>query len=251
MNVESPFLSTKKNPHNITWRRVRYAGQILLAGLALARCGSQPINMDAYNTVVAKEVQPTAVPRRGLFDSTVTPAEKNPVATSTPEINSNHMILFGLLELDNRQRLAIKPTEADVEFEIASSPNTVPPVFRNPFEGATISQIYDVNTDIGAKYGTSICLLLKDNQTTVCFNNVPVITAEVRKAFENKTALKSNTVIGTIGSAVKLPDYPQLLPDKAESTFRGLVSVSRSGSKIPLSNVLPAFTGRDTRNDPK
>ncbi len=83
------------------------------------------------------------------------------------------------------------------------------------------------------------------------FNNVPIISAEVQEAFKNKTLLDSNVVIGTIGSAVKLPNYPQLLPDQVQSTFRGLVSASRAGNKIPLSDVIPAFSARDTRNDPK
>ncbi len=125
MNVERQKPTKKNRTTSPNWQRIRHTGRILLFGLSLTACGS-PINMDTYSTVVAREEQPTATPRRGLFDTTAIPLEKTPAATSTPEIDPNHKILFGLIELDNQQRLAIRATTADVEFEIGSSPNATP-----------------------------------------------------------------------------------------------------------------------------
>lgn len=238
-------------------RRLTQAGELTTIAILLAQCG-QPISMTSHQTVVAQEKQaqqqqqqqtPAETPQDVVIKRPTPAPTLPPQESLAPDTETNHQVLFGVIDLDNAQRLRIQQTESDIEIEIATSPGATAPKFRNPFEGAIITDIYEPGSPIAQQYGPSLCLRLADGQTTACFNNLGVISAETRTAFANKTPLKANMILGAIGSSANLPQYPGLLPD--EDTYRGLISIIQNGQKKPIQDVLPEFKNRDTRNDPK
>ncbi len=219
-------------------RRIMQAGEVAAAALLLAGCGvPAAINKTPRPVVVLK---PSSHP---------TELAVTPTASPTPEAPGRQTV-FGLINLDDVQRLSIRQTEADVEIEVAPSPGKIPPQIRNPFEDAKVTQLYDKDSDLAKSYGVSICLETNGKKITFCINNFFILSQEVREAFISNKPLAKGITLGTMGLDGTLPNYPAILPD--EQRYRiALSAIDANGKKIPLQDVIKDFREIDPRTIPQ
>ncbi len=225
-------------------RRIHYSGEMILAAILLARCG-QPLQIPP--TTIPDQSRPTtAVGTEGTAQS-LTPIGSTPVSEATPNIEAGRQLLFdGFLDIADPQRLGITQNDSEVVLEAAGVTGISGPRFRNIFKDAIVSEIYDKDTEIGRRYGPSICLLVGKNQK-LCINNLYIISEDARSSYANKTPLPIDAVLGSMGLTATLPNYPNILPD---SNYRSPVSAFRDNNKVPLQQLIPGFTPFDTRQFP-